>query len=72
MKIVRVFPRRVRDVEHRWIPMPDGCRLAARLWLPDDAEASPVPAIVEYIPYRKRDFTRVRDEPMHRYFAGHG
>jgi putative CocE/NonD family hydrolase len=31
-----------------------------------------VPAILEYIPYRKRDFTRARDEPMHHYFAGHG
>jgi putative CocE/NonD family hydrolase len=31
-----------------------------------------VPAILEYLPYRKRDFTRARDEPMHRYFAGHG
>jgi putative CocE/NonD family hydrolase len=52
--------------------MSDGCRLAARLWLPEDAEANPVPAIFEYLPYRKRDFTRARDEPMHRYFAGHG
>ena len=31
-----------------------------------------MPAILEYIPYRKRDFTRARDEPMHHYFAGHG
>ena len=52
--------------------MPDGCRLAARIWLPVDAELSPVPAILEYIPYRKRDFTRARDEPMHHYFAGYG
>ena len=52
--------------------MPDGCRLAARIWLPEDAGEDPVPAILEYIPYRKRDFTRSRDEPMHRYFAGHG
>lgn len=52
--------------------MPDGCRLAARLWLPEDAAERPVPAILEYIPYRKRDFTRARDEPMHHYFAGHG
>ena len=72
MKIVRAFPRPVRRIEHCWIPLPDGCRLAARVWLPEDAETSPVPAIVEYIPYRKRDFTRARDEPMHHYFAGHG
>jgi predicted acyl esterase len=31
-----------------------------------------VPAILEYIPYRKRDGTRGRDEPMHGYFAAHG
>jgi len=72
VKIVTAFPRRVRRIEHCWIPLPDGCRLAARIWLPEDAEHSPVPAIVEYIPYRKRDFTRARDEPMHHYFAGHG
>src|SRR5262245_37014916 len=72
MRVVTAFPRRVRRIEHCWIPMPDGCRLAARLWLPEDAESSPVPAILEYIPYRKRDFTRARDEPMHHYFAGHG
>ena len=72
MKVVTAFPRPVRRIEHCWIPLPDGCRLAARVWLPEDAGTSPVPAIVEYIPYRKRDFTRARDEPMHHYFAGHG
>jgi putative CocE/NonD family hydrolase len=59
-------------IENVWIPMSDGCRLAARIWLPADAEKTPVPAILEYIPYRKRDFTRARDEPMHHYFAGFG
>ena len=63
---------RVRTVENTWIPLSDGTRLAARIWMPEDAERSPVPAILEYIPYRKRDFTRARDEPIHRYFAGHG
>ena len=72
MKIVESFPHAVVDIENLWIPMPDGRRLAARLWLPEGAERAPVPAIVEYIPYRKRDRTRLRDEPMHRYFAGHG
>ena len=72
MKVVAAFPRPVRRIEHCWIPLPDGGRLAARVWLPEDAGTSPVPAIVEYIPYRKRDFTRARDEPMHHYFAGHG
>jgi len=72
LRIVHSFPHEVRGFENVWIPMPDGCRLAARIWMPVGAETSPVPAILEYIPYRKRDHTRERDEPMHRYFAGHG
>jgi putative CocE/NonD family hydrolase len=66
------LPRRVREIEHVWIPLHDGTRLAARIWLPEDAEAEPVPAILEYIPYRRRDNTRARDDVMHAYFAGHG
>ena len=72
MTIVTRFSNSVRRVEHFWITLKDGCRLAARMWLPEDAETNPVPAILEYIPYRKRDGTRGRDEPMHHYFAGHG
>jgi putative CocE/NonD family hydrolase len=70
--IVTAFPRKVRTVENLWIPMRDGAKLAARVWLPEDAERAPVPAILEYIPYRKRDFTRLRDSIMHPYVAGHG
>ena len=66
------LPGRVREIENTFIPLSDGTRLAARLWLPEDAESHPVPAILEYIPYRKRDFMRLRDEPIHRYYAGHG
>jgi hypothetical protein len=72
MKIITQCPRSVRDIENVFIPLEDGGRLAARIWLPEDAESSPVPAILEYIPYRKGDRMRDRDEPMHRYFAGHG
>ena len=72
MRTVDTFPHTVRSIENVWIPLSDGVRLAARIWLPADADTNPVPAILEYIPYRKRDFTRRRDEPMHRYFAGHG
>jgi putative CocE/NonD family hydrolase len=64
--------RAVREFEHVEIPMPDGVRLSARLWLPDGAEAAPVPAILEYIPYRKRDMVRERDERNHPVFAEHG
>jgi putative CocE/NonD family hydrolase len=66
------LPRPVRLIRHAWIPMPDGCRLAARIWLPEDAERDPVPAVVEYIPYRKNDATALRDAPIHGYFAAHG
>jgi len=66
------LPCPVRHVENVWIPLPDGDRLAARLWLPEDAEDVPVPALIEYIPYRKRDITRDRDEINHPYLAGHG
>lgn len=52
--------------------MPDGCRLAARIWLPENAEQQPVPSILEYIPYRKNDGTALRDSLYHPYFAGHG
>ena len=72
MRIRTSFPYEIREIENCWIPLPDGCRLAARIWLPCNAAEEPVPAIIEYIPYRKRDRTRWRDEPMHRYFAGHG
>ena len=66
------LPNAVREIENAFIPLADGCSLAARIWLPNDAEKHPVPAILEYIPYRKRDFMRARDEPMHHYLAGHG
>jgi putative CocE/NonD family hydrolase len=72
MKIRKVFPRRVREIVNQWIPLPDGVRLAARIWLPRDAQQNPVPAILEYIPYRKRDGTAVRDQLTHPYLAGHG
>jgi uncharacterized protein len=72
MRVRTEFPRPVRVIDHTWIPMPDGVRLSARIWLPEDAESDPVPAILEYIPYRKDDATAVRDAGMHPYFAGHG
>ncbi len=72
MRIVTSFPNKVIEIENTWIPMPDGMRLAARLWLPEGAESEPVPAILEYIPYRKRDAMRGRDARIYPYFAGHG
>jgi uncharacterized protein len=59
-------------IENIFIPLSDGTRLAARVWLPDNTGPHPAPAVLEYIPYRKRDGTRGRDDPMHGYFAEHG
>jgi putative CocE/NonD family hydrolase len=70
--VVTDFPRRVREIENIFIPLADGTRLAARIFLPEDAETHPVPAILEYLPYRKRDGTAERDALTHPYFAGHG
>jgi putative CocE/NonD family hydrolase len=70
--VIDQFPRAVREIENEWITLSDGCRLAARIWLPEDAGTKPVPAILEYLPYRKRDGTIVRDHLTHPYFAGHG
>ena len=72
MRVRSDLPREVREVPHTTIKLADGCQLAARLWMPQDAEEHPVPAILEYLPYRKNDWTARRDAVMHRYFAGHG
>ncbi len=69
---LRSPPRAVLDTEHTWIPMRDGTRLSARIWMPEEADRTPVPAILEYIPYRKRDLKRARDTRMYPYFASHG
>ena len=72
MKVVTEFPRPIRCVENLWIPMKGGVRLAARMWLPEDADADPVPAVIDCLPYRKRDGLKSRDEEIYPYFAGHG
>ncbi|MBB4063464.1 CocE/NonD family hydrolase [Gellertiella hungarica] len=59
-------------IENQWITLADGTRLAARIWLPDDAELNPVPAVFEFLPYRKRDGTAPRDESTYPVFAAAG
>ncbi|NKW78989.1 hypothetical protein HGD90_06175, partial [Rhodobacteraceae bacterium R_SAG7] len=53
--------------EHLWIPLPDGRRLAARMWMPEGK--GPFPVILEYLPYRKRDGTAPRDATTHPVFT---
>ncbi|WP_027370037.1 CocE/NonD family hydrolase [Desulfovermiculus halophilus] len=72
MKTRQSFPENVRVLEHVWIPLSDGIRVAAKIWLPACAERMPVPAVLEFIPYRKRDVEAVGDSITHGYFAGHG
>jgi putative CocE/NonD family hydrolase len=55
-----------------WIPMADGMQLAATIRLPKDAERNPVPVILEYLPYRRRDGTVARDAITHNWFAAQG
>jgi len=66
------FPHPITEIENTFIPLADGARLAARMWMPADADSNPVPAILEYLPYRKDDGTAYRDSIRHPYFAGHG
>ena len=70
--VVKEFPREIEVIENTWIPLSDGTKLAARIWLPKDAASDPAPAILEYLPYRKREGTRERDELTHPWYAGHG
>jgi uncharacterized protein len=43
-----------------------------RLWLPDSADRRPVPVVLEYLPYRKRDVMRHRDQRWGDYLAPYG
>ncbi|TXR53381.1 CocE/NonD family hydrolase [Reinekea thalattae] len=52
----------IKEIHHDWLRLPDGTRLAYRAWLPENSDRQPVPAILEYLPYRKNDGTIYRDE----------
>lgn len=58
--------------EHVPIVLSDGIVLSAKIWRPNNATSTPVPAILEYLPYRKRDYTAPRDALNHPYVAAHG
>jgi putative CocE/NonD family hydrolase len=70
MNVRRDLPHEVEVIDHVWITMDDGVRLSVKLWLPRTDD--PVPVLLEYLPYRKDDFTYERDSAQHGYFAGHG
>ncbi len=62
----------VEIIDHVWIEMSDGVRLSAKIWRPLTASTKPVPAILEFIPYRKDDAVAVRDHRNHAWFAARG
>lgn len=56
------FPYETQREDVR-IPLPDGTLLYARVWRPVTDE--PVPALLEYLPYRLTDWTAPRDWQRH-------
>ncbi|MFI0241084.1 CocE/NonD family hydrolase [Streptomyces sp. NPDC016845] len=72
MRYVENLPHATKEEEEVRIPMSDGIHLSARVWRPVSSDTAPVPAVLEYIPYRKRDLSSVRDSIHHPYIAGHG
>ncbi len=59
-------------LEEAWIPMPDGVRLAADLYLPAGGSAGErFPVLLEYTPYRKTE-SRGRNWPLFSYFVERG
>ncbi len=72
VEVRTAFPNAIEVRTPVWIPLPDGTRLHAKIWLPVDADQNPVPAIIEYGPYRLTDGTVASDEQEMRWFAGEG
>lgn len=64
--------RPFRVIENEWITVSDGTRLGVRLWIPQAAEHRPVPVVWEYLPYRKRDGVRKRDDATAQNLAPYG
>src|SRR3990172_8029151 len=55
-----------------WIPMPDGGRLAADLFMPSGgAPREKFPVLLEYLPYQKTE-GRGRNYPLYSYFVRRG
>ena len=63
---------KIEEIEHFPIKMTDGIQLSAKVWKPISAKSERFPVVLEYIPYRKRDGTHVRDALTHPYFCERG
>ncbi|MGB5294571.1 MAG: CocE/NonD family hydrolase [Thermoanaerobaculia bacterium] len=65
-------PNHEISMEEIWIPMPDGVRLAADLYMPTGGELDErIPVILEYLPYRKTE-SRSRNYSLYSYFVRRG
>ena len=65
--------QKIQIIENTYIELSDGVKLSTRLWLPAGVGGdNPVPAIFEFLPYRKRDVTASRDEITYHTFAKNG
>jgi putative CocE/NonD family hydrolase len=59
-------------LEQAWIPLPDGVRLAADLFVPTGGGAGErFPVLLEYLPYRKTE-SRARNHALYSYFVRRG
>jgi uncharacterized protein len=56
-------------MQHMWIPMRDGMRLSAWVWV---ASVGAAPAIVEYHPYRVLGGSELHDRATYEWFAAKG
>ena len=70
--IVTTFPKAVRVIEYTLIPLKDGTKLAARIWLPEDADRIPFLRSSNICLIVSASGTYERDALMYRYLAGHG
>jgi len=57
-------------IREQFIPMRDGVKLAANLFFPADLKPNEkVPVVLEYLPYRKDDWSLGRDYSLHGYLV---
>ncbi len=61
---------RYRTLDPVMIPLSDGVRLAARMWVPETDDR--VPVILEPVPYRRNDGTFLTDHPRYSWWASRG
>ncbi len=54
------------------LDLPTGVSLGARIWRPADSDKNPVPAIIDYHPYRGCDYTAVGDSMRYSHLAASG